>query len=241
MARKRQSNKSRKTSVSKKKAKASQKKPLKKASSRSTSRLTKAEMISKIPIENIASKSGQAGTDELRAMVRTLMTGYKRRAASLDKRGLVSHAKISLESSLEGTTQRKIKDMTRNQLLLEFARYSKFFNDKTSSQRGIEEVNAEQDKRIFGTDGSGRPARSMDDMERRKFWAVYDEYNNLHPTGIAAFSSETIQKAIGRISLTGKDFNLMDSLNEVHEILEREYRDRTDGSVPNVFSGRGDN
>lgn len=214
------------------------KKPIKKPSQHPSSRLTKAEKIAKIPIENMARKSGSDGLKELRDAVRTLRMSYKRRVQSLAKKGLVSHAQISLEESISGN-EKPVSSMTRNQLLLDFARYSKFFNDKTSSEKGIREVNREQDARIFGTAPGGKPVRQMTNKEREKFWSVYDEYKNLHPGGIAVFSSESIQKAVGEIvgGVDSKPF--MEVLEDVHQKLLKEYESKNSGSVPNVYSGRG--
>lgn len=116
---------------------------------------TQAEKIASMPIENIT-KISDKERNILEKYVKTLRAGYKRRVQSLAKKGLVSHAQIALEGTIPDKKPVQLTKMTRNQLILEFARYAKFFNDVTSSEAGIKKVNREQDIRIFGQDAKGR-------------------------------------------------------------------------------------
>ena len=112
---------------------------------------TQAEKIASIPIEQIIKMSGKE-RKTLENYVRTLRGGYKRRVQSFARKGLTSHAQIAFEGTIPDKKPVQLTKMTRNQLILEFARYSKFFNDVTSSEAGIKKVNREQDIRIFGQD-----------------------------------------------------------------------------------------
>lgn len=217
-------------------------KPIKAATKHPTSRLTKAEKIARIPIEDIVKASKDNGLKELVDNVRSLRSGYKRRVASFKSRGIISYAQIALEEGRLGP-EKPVNKLTRNQLLLEFARYSKFFNDKTSSIKGAIEVNRAQDVRIFGQDKRGKPLREMTDMERKRFWTVYEEFNIQHPNGIAIYSSDKIQQAIGRVIEEGKrpETDFMSLLDMVHNELQKEYENTMIGRIPNVYTGRGDN
>lgn len=204
-------------------------------------RKTKAEQIASIPIEQITKMSGKE-RKTLEKYVRTLRQGYKSRVQSFARKGLISHAQIALEGTIPNKKPVQLTKMTRNQLILEFARYSKFFNDVTSSETGIKKVNREQDIRIFGQDSRGRPRRTMTDTERQKFWTLYEEYENQHPTASSRYGSESIQQQIADAlfdtqSIGGE--NLIDFLDRVEQRLLQKTTEENLRSVPNVYSGRG--
>ena len=159
-------------------------------------KLTRAEQISNMPMEQVMKMSGKEGRKKLESYVKSLKFGYNRRVQSFKKKGLVSHAQIALEGTLPPGKEVQLTKMTRNQLILEFARYSKFFQDATSSEEGIKEVNRQQDIRIFGVDQKGRPKRTMTDTERQKYWSLYEEYQNQQPTANSRYGSESIQQMI---------------------------------------------
>lgn len=201
---------------------------------------TKAEQVADIPIEIIARLGGESGIAQLRKYVQTLQTGYKRRVGQFKRHGLTSYAQISLEGSVsEPAKKRKVKDMTRNQLLMEFARYSKFFHDKTSTIEGIKEVNLEQDKRIFGTDEKGIAKGRMNEEDRKNFWSVYDEFIHQHSELISMYGSERVQQAISEVILEVADpLNFGEILNRATEKLSKWSREEPRHG-PNVYSGRG--
>lgn len=204
-------------------------------------RKTKAEQIASIPIEQITKMSGKE-RKTLEKYVRTLRQGYKRRVQSFARKGLISHAQIALEGTIPNKKPVQLTKMTRNQLILEFARYSKFFNDVTSSETGIKKVNREQDIRIFGQDSRGRPRRTMTDTERQKFWTLYEEYENQHPTASSRYGSESIQQQIADALFDTQSIgweNLIDFLDRVEQRLLQKTTEENLRSVPNVYSGRG--
>lgn len=205
-------------------------------------KLTRAEQISNMPIEQVMKLSGKEGRKKLESYVKSLKFGYKRRVQSFKKKGLVSHAQIALEGTLPPGKEVQLTKMTRNQLILEFARYSKFFQDVTSSEAGIKEVNIQQDIRIFGADQKGRPKRTMTDAERQKYWSLYEEYQNQQPTANSRYGSESIQQMVAEAlfdtdGIPGE--NLVDFLDRVEERLAQKSREENLRSVPNVYSGRG--
>lgn len=202
---------------------------------------TQAEKIATIPIENITRMSGN-DRKTIERYVRILRTGYKRRVQSFERKGLISHAQIALEGTIPDKKSVQLTKMTRNQLILEFARYAKFFNDVTSSEAGIKKVNKEQDIRIFGQDAKGMPRRTMTDQERQKFWSLFEEYENQHPTATSRYGSESIQQQIADAmfdtqSINGE--NLVDFLDRVEQRLAQHSMEENLRSVPNVYSGRG--
>lgn len=202
---------------------------------------TQAEKIASIPIENITRMSGN-DRKTIEKYVKTLRTGYKRRVQSFERKGLISHAQIALEGTIPDKKQVQLTKMTRNQLILEFARYAKFFNDVTSSEAGIKKVNREQDIRIFGQDEKGRPRRTMTDQERQKFWSLYEEYQNQQPAATSRYGSESIQQQIADAMFDNRSINgenLVDFLDRVEQRLAQHSMEENLRSVPNVYSGRG--
>lgn len=199
--------------------------------------MTKAEKLARIPIEKVMTKD--TSIEDLRSMVRTLRTGYMRRVASFNKKDLVSYAQISLEGTMSGSQDKPLKNMTRNQLILEFSRYSKFFRDETSTEAGIRKVNLDQDRRVFGMDSFGNPLRTMSNEERSRFWRLYDEYINQQPLATAKYGSESVQQQLADVMFTEKqNKTIMEILNQVENDLQDTYLKQQGGSVPNVFSGR---
>lgn len=202
---------------------------------------TQAEKIASIPVENIA-KMTNKDRKTLEKYVRILRSGYKRRVQSFAKKGLISHAQIALEGTIPDKKQVQLTKMTRNQLILEIARYSKFFNDVTSSEAGIKKVNKAQDIRLFGADKRGRPKYTMSQEERTRFWQLYEEYQNQNPSKFVNYGYNTIQQAITEMTLRGNELtseNLVVLMDKLDNILEKSYFEQNLGSVPNVYSGRG--
>lgn len=205
---------------------------------------TRAEQISKIPIEEIA-RISRNDRKILEDYVRVLRSGYNRRIESLKRKNLFSYA----QEKFEGTTKqqidkKKLTELTRNQLIFEFARYSSFFNDITSSAEGIRKVNYEQDRRLFGVNKRGKLNRTMTNDERREFWKIYDEFLNQEPTSIYRYKSETVQQMIAQASfeLGTVDFkkaNLFEIFDIAKKKLSQESKERDERVLPNVYTGSG--
>lgn len=204
-------------------------------------KLTRAERIAKIPIEEIGKLKGASGRKQLETYLKNLEMGYKRRVQSFRKRGITSYAQLSFESGIPAgvKSRQSIKDMTRNQLILEIARYQKFFNDKTSSIEGIKEVNREQDIRIFGKNRRGQPRKRMTEDERKRFWSLYEEYLNQDPTASSKYGSESIQQMVADALFSGEEKTITELLDGVETRLKRKTHEENLRSVPNVYSGRG--
>lgn len=208
-------------------------------------RLTKAEEIAQIPWDEISRiKQDEDGIAQLRGYLKTLRSGYSRRVAAFNRKGLFSYAQYSLEKTLpENWEPARINSMTnRNKILMEIARYIKFFNDATSSESGIKRVNAEQDSRIFGVDDLGRPLQRMTSDERLDFWTLYEEFENQNPIWTTQPYSEETQKVLADAFFGDEDFsklNLFEKMEYLRNKIE-EQRSAIDlEEIPNVYSGRG--
>lgn len=203
---------------------------------------TKAQNIAEMPVNQIMKLQGDTGIETLRGYVRTLRSAYKRRVLSFRKKNLISHAQVALEGTIPTGKQPKLNEMSRNKLLLEYFRYSKFFKDQTSSEKGIREVNRAQDIRIFGEDTRGMPKRKMTNDERLEFWNLYEEFRNQYPEWSISPYSDDEQKVLAEAMFLTDGFNdltLTQKLMRVHELLEKRLYEQNIGDVPNVFAGKG--
>lgn len=200
---------------------------------------TKAEKIAKTPFE-VFGRMSQAG---LQKTLKTLRTGYMRRVGSFKRKGLVSHAEIAFESSYNNT--KPIKEMSRNQLLYSIAQYAKFFNDITSSESGIKQVNREQDARIFGVNKFGRPKKTLTAKERESYWKLYEQFISNEPTATSKYGSENVQRLLAD-AVIGDDRTFQqiaesDFFAEYMDYLGSKIMEKAEEKVPedtpNVYSG----
>lgn len=210
-------------------------------------RMTKTDRIVNTPIEQIMKEAGKGGMSTLQSYLRTLRIGYGRRVSQIKRAGLYSHAQYVYENS---APRRKtpLKKLTRNQLIAEIARLQHFFKSKTATVEGIREVNNKRNKTIFGIDEEGWAKFEFDIETERRFWTLYNEYNNLYPYGKYFYGSEKVQQILGDIVYNSRDLNeddfelyFLDMIIEAEERLSKEQaaNPRRKGFGPNVYSGKG--
>lgn len=208
-------------------------------------KLTKAEQIAQIPWSEISKiKGDEEGIKQLRGYLRTLRSGYSRRVASFNRKNLFSYAKEALENTIpENWTAPRINSMNdRNKLLLEIARYIKFFNDETSSESGIKRVNRDQDARIFGTDALGRPLQNMSNQQRLDFWTLYQEFERQNPIWTTQPYSDETQKALADAFFMDEEFNSLNLVEKMEYLRNKLQEQRSIVNMedsPNVYAGRG--
>lgn len=203
---------------------------------RTTTPKTVAEKLARIPIEQVSKMS----EEELKKNLKKMEMGYKRRVQSFKKRGEVSYAQISLERAM--VDKRPISELTRNQAYLRYSLYAKFFNEITSTSKGIQTVNLEQDIRIFGADKRGRPISRMTNDQRERYWDLYDEFVNQKKADYAKYGSEYIQQTLASAIFGDEPIstrNLPLFLDAVAEKLKNEKKSDITGGTPNVYSGKG--
>lgn len=204
--------------------------------------MTRAEKIAKTPIEKVA----RLDKKELESQVKQLRYGYRRRAQSLNKSGYFSHALDKFETTKGSSSDVPTKKLTRNQLLNEWVRYADFFNAKTSSLKGIKEVNLRQDIAIFGEkeggeEGNPIPIYRMSEDERKEYWRLYDEFRNEHPELAQKSYSEFAQQTLAEANFMGEEVseNLPKFLKRVATETRKKIRNYG-RSTPNVYMGRRD-
>ena len=172
---------------------------VKKAKKPSQPKLTVAETIASIPIENISALStSYMDMKKLQDMVLKLRMGYKARLRDFEKKGLYSYAADKMEKGkvLDPRTPGQIVEAytkglewgskeyyealaeARNKLVHEFAKYQQFFQQRTSSVAGIREVNEQQMRQIQMLSGSA-DVDEMTQNELRAFWSIYDDFKSI--------------------------------------------------------------
>lgn len=204
-------------------------------------RKTKAEKVAEIPFEDIIKASGPSGIKMLRGYLKTLRYGYNRRSATFRRAGIKSPAARQIEEYQEKHKPKDISEMSRNQLVLEIVMLQDFFNAKTSTVKGIREVYKEQDKRIFGEDRRGRPARTMSQEERDRYWALYNEYINQKRGSEERFGSGQIQMFLADAiyGTVGPIDDLQRLFDRVESELMEEREAENLGQLLNLYRGGG--
>lgn len=199
-------------------------------------RKTKAEQFASVPFQEVTKMS----TDALRKQAKRLRTAFNRRVKSIERAGKFSYAAEQYRPKAE--TARDINRMTRNQLLSELANMQSFFQAESSTIRGINRLEREQDARIFGKTPSGRPRRRMSNTEREKFWSLYSEYENMYHDTNTRYPSESVQQMIAEemLEFMGEDF--VELLDRVRQKLSKEqdnFNGQFGSDISGVYSGRG--
>lgn len=202
---------------------------------------TKAEQIARISPAEISKLKGREGRDQLVKYVQTLQAGYRRRVASFKRQGEFSYAQHAIEKTFTPGSHGKISDMSLNKLRFEFARYSSFFQDETSTLRGIRKVNREQDIKIFGVDKKGKPLNTLTSQQRIDYWSLYEEYMKQNP--VHSLASGQVQRLIGSsefLPKPGEEFDIQERIDKIKEEFEGIRRaNELEESMPNVYMGRG--
>lgn len=185
---------------------------------------TKSEKLAAKPWDEVLAM----GTEELRSAIRTMRAGYNRRKTAIRAAGLFSHALSRARKNFPGTGIFKVEKLQRNQLLKEYNKYIQFFGAKTSTVKGIKDVNLKQDKRLFGTRKDGKPLKRMTEKQREKYWDLYDEYNNQKPADIYMYSSDRIQTVLADVFKKRKGRkprDLSKFFDELRLKIQQDYED----------------
>ena len=167
---------------------------------------------------------GKLKSPELRELIRGVRNLFSQQEKTFNKydQTVYSPALDKMKEYYEDRGKKAQSKMNVNQMRSELFRLQEFFDSDTSTVPGARKVQAEQDRRIFGTDKRGRPKYRMTVQQRSDLWKVFEEYKKLRPSD-ALEQSNIIQQAVGQILIEeGKiDFN-MDTLNKVMEKVEQE-------------------
>lgn len=186
------------------------------------------------------SQIGKLKAPELRELlrgVRNLFTQQEKTFKRYEKT-VFSPAMEKMKDFYEDRGKNAPSRMNTNQMRNEVFKLQEFFEAETSTVPGARRVQAEQDRRIFGTDSRGRAKNRMTVEERTDFWKVYEEYKKMRPADVLE-QSNIVQQAIGQILIENDkiDFN-METLQKVMDRVEGQ-RQRFNWEMDVNYEGSG--
>lgn len=186
------------------------------------------------------SQIGKLKAPELRELlrgVRNLFTQQEKTFKRYEKT-VFSPAMEKMKDFYEDRGKNAPSRMNMNQMRNEVFKLQEFFEAETSTVPGARRVQAEQDRRIFGTDPRGRAKNRMTVEERTDFWKVFEEYKKMRPADVLE-QSNIVQQAIGQILIENDkiDFN-METLQKVMDKVEGQ-RQRFNWEMDVSYEGSG--
>ena len=186
------------------------------------------------------SQIGKLKAPELRELlrgVRNLFTQQEKTFKRYEKT-VFSPAMEKMKDFYEDRGKNSPSRMNMNQMRNEVFKLQEFFEAETSTVPGARRVQAEQDRRIFGTDSRGRAKNRMTVEERTDFWKVYEEYKKMRPADVLE-QSNIVQQAIGQILIENDkiDFS-METLQKVMDRVEGQ-RQRFNWEMDVSYEGTG--
>ena len=186
------------------------------------------------------SQIGKLKAPELRELlrgVRNLFTQQEKTFKRYEKT-VFSPAMEKMKDFYEDRGKNAPSRMNMNQMRNEVFKLQQFFEAETSTVPGARRVQAEQDRRIFGTDPRGRAKNRMTVEERTDFWKVFEEYKKMRPADVLE-QSNIVQQAIGQILIENDkiDFN-METLQKVMDKVEGQ-RQRFNWEMDVDYEGSG--
>lgn len=186
------------------------------------------------------SQIGKLKAPELRELlrgVRNLFTQQEKTFKRYEKT-VFSPAMEKMKDFYEDRGKNAPSRMNMNQMRNEVFKLQEFFEAETSTVPGARRVQAEQDRRIFGTDSRGRAKNRMTVEERTDFWKVFEEYKKMRPADVLE-QSNIVQQAIGQILIENDriDFN-METLQKVMDRVEGQ-RQRFNWEMDVDYEGSG--
>lgn len=186
------------------------------------------------------SQIGKMKSQELRELlrgVRNLFTQQEKTFKRYEK-SVFSPALEKMRDFYEDIGKNAPSRMNMNQMRNEVFKLQEFFDADTSTVPGARRVQAEQDRRIFGTDSRGRAKNRMTVEERTNFWTVFEEYKKMRPADVLE-QSNIVQQAIGQILIENDkiDFN-METLQKLIDKVEGQ-RQRFNWEMDVSYEGTG--
>ena len=168
------------------------------------------------------SQIGKMKSPELRELLRGVRNLFKQQEKTFKRyeKSVFSPALEKMRDFYEDRGKNAPSRMNMNQMRNEVFKLQEFFEADTSTVPGARRVQAEQDRRIFGTDSRGRAKNRMTVEERTNFWTVFEEYKKMRPADVLE-QSNIVQQAIGQILIENDkiDFN-METLQKLMDKVE---------------------
>lgn len=198
-------------------------------------RLTKRSFLKLDP-----SQIGKMKSPELRELLRGARNLFNQQEKTFKRyeKSVFSPALDKMRDFYEDRGKNAPSRMNMNQMRNEVFKLQEFFDADTSTVPGARRVQAEQDRRIFGTDSRGRAKNRMTVEERTNFWTVFEEYKKMRPADVLE-QSNIVQQAIGQILIENDkiDFN-METLQKLMDKVEGQ-RNRFNWEMDVSYEGTG--
>ena len=186
------------------------------------------------------SQIGKMKSPELRELLRGVRNLFKQQEKTFKRyeKSVFSPALEKMRDFYEDIGKNAPSRMNMNQMRNEVFKLQEFFDADTSTVPGARRVQAEQDRRIFGTDSRGRAKNRMTVEERTNFWTVFEEYKKMRPADVLE-QSNIVQQAIGQILIENDkiDFN-METLQKLMDKVEGQ-RQRFNWEMDVSYEGTG--
>lgn len=186
------------------------------------------------------SQIGKMKSPELRELLRGARNLFNQQEKTFKRyeKSVFSPALEKMRDFYEDRGKNAPSRMNMNQMRNEVFKLQEFFDADTSTVPGARRVQAEQDRRIFGTDSRGRAKNRMTVEERTNFWAVFEEYKKMRPADVLE-QSNIVQQAIGQILIENDkiDFN-METLQKLIDKVEGQ-RQRFNWEMDVSYEGTG--
>ena len=186
------------------------------------------------------SQIGKMKSPELRELLRGVRNLFKQQEKTFKRyeKSVFSPALEKMRDFYEDRGKNAPSRMNMNQMRNEVFKLQEFFEADTSTVPGARQVQAEQDRRIFGTDSRGRAKNRMTVEERTNFWTVFEEYKKMRPADVLE-QSNIVQQAIGQILIENDkiDFN-METLQKLIDKVEGQ-RQRFNWEMDVSYEGTG--
>ena len=186
------------------------------------------------------SQIGKMKSPELRELLRGVRNLFNQQEKTFKRyeKSVFSPALEKMRDFYEDRGKNAPSRMNMNQMRNEIFKLQEFFDADTSTVPGARRVQAEQDRRIFGTDSRGRAKNRMTVEERTNFWTVFEEYKKMRPADVLE-QSNIVQQAIGQILIENDkiDFN-METLQKLMDKVEGQ-RQRFNWEMDVSYEGTG--
>lgn len=186
------------------------------------------------------SQIGKLKAPELRELLRGVRNLFNQQEKTFKRyeKSVFSPALEKMRDFYEDIGKNAPSRMNMNQMRNEIFKLQEFFEADTSTVPGARRVQAEQDRRIFGTDSRGRAKNRMTVEERTNFWTVFEEYKKMRPADVLE-QSNIVQQAIGQILIENDkiDFN-METLQKLMDKVEGQ-RQRFNWEMDVSYEGTG--
>ena len=186
------------------------------------------------------SQIGRLKAPELRDLLRGARNLFNQQEKTFKRyeKSVFSPALDKMKDFYEDRGKNAPSRMNMNQMRNEVFKLQEFFEADTSTVPGARRVQAEQDRRIFGTDSRGRAKNRMTVEERTDFWKVFEEYKKMRPADVLE-QSNIVQQAIGQILIENDkiDFN-METFQKLMDKVEGQ-RQRFNWEMDVSYEGTG--